>query len=76
MARESTMELVVSSTPLSKNKAGKLPSLPLTYWQKLKKVSNVVQGKGIWISQYKIMEESGLSKLMFIKMSEINLPLL
>ena len=76
MGRGSSMELVVSSTPLSKNKARKLPSLPLTYWQKLKKVSYVVQGKGVSISQYKITEESGLSKLMFIKMSEINLPLL
>ena len=68
------MGVVVSSTPLSANEARKLPSLPPIPRQKSKKVSEVVQGKGIPILQYEIPEESGLSKLMFKKRSEITLP--
>ena len=36
------MGVVVSSTPLSKNEARKLPSLLLIYRQKLKKGSDVI----------------------------------
>ena len=68
------MGVVVSSTALSENVARKLPSLPPIPQQKLRKASDVVQGKGIPILQYEITEASGLSKLMFKKMSEITLP--
>ena len=68
------MGMVVSSTPLNENGARKLPSLPPIPRQKLKKASDVVQGKGISILQCEIPEESGLSKLMFKKMRKITLP--
>ena len=64
------MGVVVLSTALSDNEARKLPSLPTIPGQKLKKASDVVQWKGIPILKYKIPEESGLSMLMFKKMSE------
>ena len=67
------MGMVVSSTPLSENGARKLPSLSPIPRQKLKKASDVVQGKGISILQCEIPEESGLSKLTFKKMRKITL---
>ena len=68
------MGVVVLSTCLSDHEARKLPSLRAIPGQKLKKASDVVQEKDIPILQYEIPEESGLSKLMFKKMSEITFP--
>ena len=63
-----------SCTPLSEKEARKLKSLELIPQQKLKKASDIVQEKGILILHYEIREESGLSNLMFKKISEITLP--
>ena len=68
------MGVVVLSTSLSDHEARKLPSLPAIPGQKLKKASDVVQGKYIPNLQYEIPEEFFLSKLMFKKMSEITFP--
>ena len=70
------MGVVVLSTSLSDNEARKLPSLTAIQGPKLRKTPDLVQGKGIPILQYEIPEESGFSKLMFKKMSEITFPLL
>ena len=64
------MRVVVLSRSLSGNEARKLPSLPAIPGQKLKKASDVVQGKEIPVLQYEIPEESGLLKLMFKKMNQ------
>ena len=69
------MGVVVLSRSLSGNEARKLPSLPAIPGQKLKKASDVVQGKEIPVLQYEIPEESGLSKLMFKKMNQITFPI-
>ena len=63
-----------SCAPLSENEARKLKSLELIPQQKLKKASDIVQEKGILILHYEIREESGLSNLMFKKISDITLP--
>ena len=69
------MGVVVLSRSLIGNEARKLPSLPAIPGQKLKKASDVVQGKEIPVLQYEIPEESGLSKLMFKKMNQITFPI-
>ena len=69
------MRVVVLSTSLSDIEARKLP-LPAIPGQKLKKASDSVQGEGAPTLQCEIPEESGLSKLMFQKMSEVTFPLL
>ena len=69
------MGVVVLNRSLIGNEARKLPSLPAIPGQKLKKASDVVQGKEIPVLQYEIPEESGLSKLMFKKMNQITFPI-